>query len=248
MSTLVITTFSQDGYNLYGRRFVETWCEYWPEDYTLRIYAEHDLRVNDPRVEIVDLHSVSPDLVKFKKHGYAQAETAEDRKLRNKYIKTVKWCHKVYAIKHALDNDADCLIFLDADTYTKHTVAPGELEHLNSSLFAVHFEHLKGMRHYETGLIIFDMHHPKMPTLKQHITEAYDSLEIYELPKSWDGFWFPELAARYNLPVTDLAKRKRGVFCNPVVNKLLVHAAGNDKYKNTNYDKFSGKAKSNLKI
>jgi hypothetical protein len=37
MSTLVITTFSEDGYYLYGKKLIETWQQYWPASgYTLR--------------------------------------------------------------------------------------------------------------------------------------------------------------------------------------------------------------------
>ena len=69
MSTLVITTFSEDGYYLYGKKLIETWQQYWPASgYTLRIYAEHNLVVDDPRIEIINLNDVSPKLLAFKKN------------------------------------------------------------------------------------------------------------------------------------------------------------------------------------
>jgi hypothetical protein len=248
MSTLVITTFSEDGYHLYGKKLIETWCRYWPtEGYTLRIYAEHNLHVDDPRVEIINLNDVSPKLLAFKDSCETKMSLLEinkaNRKSRNKILKTMKWCHKVYAIDHALHSGHKFVIFLDGDTYTKNTVEPGILESLSTrTLFSVHFEKLQGMAHYETGLIIFNTHHRQSSDLKEHLTSAYDSGEIFELPKSWDGFWFAVLHSRRGYEVKDLAEGKfRGVFTNPVVSPILVHLAGNDKYEGKGFNTFSGK-------
>lgn len=245
MSTLVITTFSEDGYHLYGKRMIDTWCRYWPADYTLRLYVEHNLVVDDPRVEIVNLHDASKALVDFKTRYYEQAKNTKDKKKRNKILKTIKWCHKVYAIEHALNSDHDHLIFLDADTYTRTKVPSGQLETLvGPNLFAVHFEHLQGMPHYETGLIIFNKKHNQIQDLKENLTIAYNTGEIFQLPKSWDGFWFAELHARRKYSVLDLAGgRRTGVFTNPKVRDILVHEAGKRKYQGTNYNKYTGKAK-----
>ena len=248
MSTLVITTFSEDGYHLYGKRLIETWCRYWPATgYTLRLYVEHDLVVDDPRVEIINLNNVSTKLIKFKDYCNTQLSLLENiktnRKVRNKILKTVKWCHKVYAIDHALQSEHNCLIFLDGDTYTTNIVNPGVLEKLSAnSLFSVHFENLQGMPHYETGLVIFNKHHPQIDDLKEHLTSAYDSGEIFDLRKSWDGFWFAILHRRREYIVNDLAGGCfRGVFTNPVVKSILVHEAGNDKYQGHGFNTFSGR-------
>jgi hypothetical protein len=248
MATLVITTFSEDGYHLYGKRLIKTWCRYWPtEGYTLRIYAEHNLQVDDPRVEVINLNNVSPKLLAFKDYCNTQLTELEDikknRKQRNKLLKTVKWCHKVYCIDHALQTEVDHLIYLDGDTYTINQVDPGVLEELvTDNLFSVHFEKLQGMAHYETGLIIFNNHHAQMPDLKNHITSAYDSGEIFEFKKSWDGFWFAILHKRREYEVIDLSYgRFRGVFANPTVRPLLVHEAGNAKYDGQDFNTFSGR-------
>jgi hypothetical protein len=166
-----------------------------------------------------------------------------NKKQRNKVLKTVKWCHKVYCMEHALQSSDNHLIFLDGDTYTINKINQGVLESLSSnSLFSVHFETLQGMPHYETGLIIFNKNHAQIDDLKEHITSAYDSGEIFEFPKSWDGFWFAILHERRNYKVNDLAGgRFSGVFTNPTVKPLLVHEAGNDKYEGKGFNTFSGR-------
>ena len=92
MTTLVVTTFSEDGYHLYGKRLIETWCRYWPtEGYTLRIYAEHTLEVDDSRVEVINLNEVSPKLLKFKDYCSRRMDSLSDikanKKQRNKVLK-----------------------------------------------------------------------------------------------------------------------------------------------------------------
>ena len=248
MSTLVITTFSEDGYNLYGKKMINTWCEHWPANYKLRIYAEHDLKVNDARVEVVDLHKSSEKLVAFKTATQLMSKQATDKKQRNKVLKTVKWCHKVYAMEHALNEDYDYLIFLDADTYTKDTVPAGQLESLSlDCLFSVHFERIHKMRHYETGLIIFNLKHQQIDDLRENITSAYDTLDIFNHPKTWDGFWIAELATQRKYHVVDLAGGIRsGIFTNPLVRDILHHDAGKKKYRNTDYNKYTGKLKDQL--
>lgn len=249
VKTLVITTFSEDGYNLYGKKFIDTWCKYWPENYILRIYAEHELVVSDTRVEVVDLHTASPELVNFKEYSYKLSESTKDKKLRNNYYRTVKWCHKVYAIKHALqDKRYNHLIFLDADTETTKQVPENTLEPLTDNcLFAVHFESIKGNRHYETGLIIFNYEHHQIQILRDHATDDYNDYSIYKLSRPWDGFWFPILQQRYNLEVRDLADGKfRGVFTHPDVKNILVHKVGKKKYHGTDYNKYTGKKKGKL--
>ena len=248
MTTLVITTFSQDGYELYGRRLIETWIKYWPQEgYRLRIYVEHEFTVDDSRVELIMLNEASESLVKFKNKCKHDLEAMDDvkanKKTRNKILKTVKWCHKVYAMQHALnDNQYGHVIFLDGDTYTKDYVIKGSLETLAANcLFSVHFETLYSMRHYETGLIIFNCAHEQMADLRINITQAYDTGEIFKLPKSWDGFWIAILAERRRYTVIDLAGgRFGGVFTNPTVKRIMVHEAGNDKYEGKDYNTFSG--------
>ena len=39
-SVAVVTSFSPDGYELYGRRMVETFEKFWPADIKLYVYYE----------------------------------------------------------------------------------------------------------------------------------------------------------------------------------------------------------------
>jgi len=237
MTTTVITTFSQDGYDLYGHQMIESWIQYWPNDYHLNVYTEgYNINEQDSRITEIDINAACPRLEIFKQ----KSQNVNQKKSR--IDKTIKWCHKVYAIQHALNVDSDYLIFLDGDTQTKSSYAPRlEQQLVHDNLFAVHFENLKHGLHFETGFIVFNLKHEKTQWLKDILTTAYDSLDIYNMDKTWDGYWFSHLYEKYNLPVKNLSESCSGVFCNPLINNVLHHDVGTRKYRQAGYNKFTGK-------
>ena len=238
----VITTFSQDGYELYGKNMIKSWLQHWPASSELIVYTEgYKLEEQDTRLTERDLDASCPNLKTFKEKSQSFIKPDEP-KSRRKVDKAIRWSHKVYAISDALNTDTDYLIFLDGDTTTKNTV-PSTLARdlVGDHLFAVHFETIKSMTHFETGLIAFNIRHPQMPILKKHLQEGYDNLDIYKLDKPWDGFWFAHLHKKFKLDVRNLASG--GVFSNPLVKNILSHDVGKGKFQRQGdkYDKYSGR-------
>ena len=238
----VITTFNSDGYDLYGKKMITTWSQYWPSNYNLTVYTENfKLNEKDKRIKEININEACPNLEIFKEKS-KNIKTKNNKEKRH-IAKAIRWSHKVYAISHALENTNNYLIFLDGDTYTKKYVDPLIAEKLvQNHLYAVHFEHVKGMLHFETGLICFNLNHIQMPKLKQELQIGYDNLEIYTLPKAWDGFWFAHLYQKYNFDVFNLGY---GVFSNPLIKDVLHHDVGKDKFNKSSieYDKYSGRKK-----
>jgi hypothetical protein len=238
MTTNVITTFSRDGYELYGHRMIESWIKFWPASYNLIVYTEDfELVEQDSRIIDIDLTLACPEILLFKD----RSRKIIDQK-KSRIDKTIKWCHKVFAIQHAMSLRSDYLIFLDGDTYTKNFVKPGfEIQLVENNLFAVHFENLKDGLHFETGFVVFNLKHEKTKWLKNTITSAYNNLDIYNMKKTWDGYWFAHLYKQHNLPVKNLAENCAGVFCNPLIKDILHHDVGTAKYRQVGYDKFTGR-------
>jgi len=245
MTTIVITTFSIDGYELYGHRMIETWLKYWPDDVSLVVYTEgYDLVEVDQRLRGIDINEACPDLEKFKRDSRQLIKDTTSMKAVNRVAKTIKWCHKVFAMHHAVNTLlCDHLIFLDGDTYSKNIIPNSIAEQLvGNHLFAVHFEKLQHGLHFETGLISFNLAHPQISILKDKLISEYVNLQIYEHKKTWDGFWFAYLYEKHKLDVLDLSGgRFTGVFTNKLINNLLVHEAGNNKYIGKNFDRYSGR-------
>jgi hypothetical protein len=242
--TTCLTTFSKDGFELYGHTMVDSWLKYWPENNKLIIYHEgFDIPQQDTRLIKLNLNEVSPDLLKFKLQSDRLSESAKTKKEKNRIFKTVKWCHKVYAMSHCLKNtDDDYVIFLDGDTYTVNDIPANFPKKLvDSNLFAVHFENLRNGLHFETGLVIFNNTHNKIKWFAEIFTSAYNSLDIYNMEKTWDGYWLANLYQKYRLPVKNLSENRNGVFNHPLVNKCLKHNVGTNKYLKAGYNEFTGR-------
>jgi hypothetical protein len=239
--TQTITTFSKDGLDLYGQHMINTWLQHWPVDHVLTVYTEGFQLPTHPRIHQIDLLSVSPELAEFKTQSQHMIDSRPtDIKYQRRVQKTVKWCHKVYAMSHALKHATDNhVVFLDGDTYSKSAV-PASFAHdlVGKHLFAVHFENLKHGLHFETGLMVFNMQHQQMPVLLEKITQDYDNLNIYNHDKTWDGYWFSHLYKTMKLDVLDLCQG-RGVFNNGLVRDRLGHNAGKEKYIRAGYNKYT---------
>lgn len=241
--TPVIVTFSKDGFELYGRRMIESWLEFWPKDYYKLIVYTEDFSIDEYDVEQRDLHRCCPELVKFKAISDKMKETAAEGKETKKIQKTVKWAHKVFAIDHALRKcDDGYLIYLDGDTYSIDFVPPDLPRMLcGEDLFAVHFEKLKFGLHFETGLIIFNLRHERMEDFLDVYVDGYINLDIYDLVKTWDSVWLAYLYEEYEFPVRDLGNKTNRVFNNPTVKKILMHDVGPDKYEKAGYNRYTGR-------
>lgn len=241
--TPVIVTFSQDGYELYGKKMIETWLEFWPREYYRLIVYTEDFKIVDERVEQRDIHQCCPELVKFKQISNEMIKKSICGKEIKKIQKTVKWSHKVFAIDHALKNCSDDhLIYLDGDTYTIDHVPPNlAIDLCGDNLFAVHFEKLKFGLHFETGLIIFNLKHPRMEDFLDVYVDGYVDLSIYDLIKTWDSVWLAYLYEEYEFPVKDLGNKTNRVFNNPTIKKILIHDVGPDKYENAGFNRYTGR-------
>lgn len=240
----VITTFSRDGYELYGERMVDTWLRFWPADYELTVYTEgFKLSQKDKRLKEIDINDACPLLQEFKDKSLSLKKT-NDKKQQRKIDKAIRWAHKVYVISHALNTTDKNLLFLDGDTFTSKTIDNNLIKQLvKNHLFAVHFEQIKGDLHFETGLIAFNLNHPQIEILKNELQKGYDNLEVYNLNKAWDGFWFAYLYKKFNLDVLNLGYG--GVFSNPIISGRIFHDVGKKKFHNSSieYDKYSGRKK-----
>lgn len=239
----IVTTFSLDGYELYGKRMINTWLQYWPSNAELIIYTE-DFKIHeqDSRLKEIDIFKACPNLKQFKEKS--EKIKVNCQKETNRIKKAIRWSHKVYVISHALNLNCDCFLFLDGDTYTTNKINDNLIKDLlQNHLIAVHFEQIKNDLHFETGAIAFNLKHSQTQLLKDKLQSGYDNLEIYSLQKPWDGFWFSYLYKKYNLDVLNLGYGK--VFSNPLINGKLHHNVGKKKFNNNSieYDKYSGRKK-----
>ena len=214
----VVSTCHKDGYELYGRRMVETFDRHWPESIPLYFYAE-DFVPSDagPRVHFKNLHASSDDLVAFKQrhadnpraHGSGNRPRWNFRvdvkqmkfKVRRKTNIGYRWdavrfSHKVFALLAAIEQcDADVLIFLDADTYSTRDIPQSLLED------TIPEDHLVGYlgrpRDAETGFVSYNLRHPAVHEFLAAFGDMYRKDTLFRERQWCDGYLFDVLRKRF---------------------------------------------------
>lgn len=169
MSTTLITTFSDKGYNTYAKYFMNSLLKYLDDKVKVVVYTD------TPKFEATgnwsnpNLADCCPGLVEFKKRN-AHKPVPEGTK---GFMKdAIRFSHKSYCIIHAARNcTTDQLIWLDADT---EILKPLSESYLRSHLPEGKFVSYLGRpdRYTETGWLQFDM-------TKKYAQEFFDLWEWY---------------------------------------------------------------------
>lgn len=219
-SFAVVTTFSPEGYRVYGRRMIETFAKRWPADVPLYVYYEGDKPADAPQAVWRSL-DVDPDRAGF-------MTSHKDAPFDGKHLNYGQWpvtyCHKVFAYT-AAPRLTDYMIWLDGDTETFGPVTQDLLERIAPA----HEQPASYLgrpwwRHSETGFICFNLRFPDfLDTVRSiytsgridELTEQHDCAAFDDARRSWewDGHRFRNLSsAGYGLEVfeqTELASVMR---------------------------------------
>lgn len=109
MNYSVVTTFSHRGYQVYGRKFISSFAEYWPADVPLYVYYEGEIPEDASDRAVWKPLDADMDRKRF-------METHTDKDPRDYRTCVVKFSHKVFAATGAPRDDN--LIWLDSDCLT----------------------------------------------------------------------------------------------------------------------------------
>lgn len=175
MKVSVVTTFSPEGYELYGRRMIESF-KYWPDDVKLYAFYEGEKPQDANERAIWKSLDADMDRALFIKM-YGGKDDPFDYRFR-----PVRYSNKVWAYT-SLPND-DYLIWLDADTETVAKVTPEIMDELLPSGGEVaSYLARPYYRHTETGFIGFA---PGQQAFLKEIRRLYTSGELLFLPEWHD--------------------------------------------------------------
>lgn len=246
-----VTSFGKIGIDLYANEMVSSFIQYWPSDVKLQVYLDD---INDqaklpqaPNVEYVLLDD--PDMIAFKnrntndprKHGLQSFDDREDsnRFTKNKEGKwkfqydSIRFCHKVFAMRMCANSGTDVVIWLDGDT---KTFAPVTREVLGRWLpqgkFASFLD--RPQLYTETGFLMFDMNNPIAKDFFNKWVGYYLNDSIYALP-AWTDCHTYDAARKQFDPVAwhDLAppsiKPGAHVFINGDLGSYMDHMKGKRK-------------------
>lgn len=212
MNYAVITTFHEAGLKQYGQRMIDTFCQNWPKEIKLYVYAEKCVPniVDKEQVILRDLDSVV-ELTGFKNKWKgipkATGDVSDDpiRSKRRDAGKGFKWdairfSHKVYAIFDCARNtDADILIWMDADNICHSPITMEQVKHLIPEQYDICYLGRKG-KFSECGLYSMNLKHKNTRKFLQEFQRMYDEAEngIFLLDEWHDSFVFD--AVRIRIP------------------------------------------------
>ena len=216
----VVTTFSADGYRLYGRRCIASLVKYWPADVGVYIFYEPPLPIDiqdlipicRPNIRVFDLTAetaISEFIADWGWHPRLNHPT--DYRLQG-----VRFCHKVFAMT------ADCLpksgirIWLDADT---ETTKPVDHDYLKRCLPAENevcsYLGRTQWHHSETGWLGFNLEHGQSvtSTFLDWVLGFYKSGKVAWLDETHDAWVFDHARRFYD---GDLGWKFRNLSPNAV--------------------------------
>ena len=250
MTVKVITTLHKDGYDLYGQKNLNSWANYFPKDWKMVYYAEkHSPELNE-RTTIVDFDECCPEWNNFYdvvKQQLNRDPAKDDPKRINWYKKALRWSFKMYAVLHALKNtDTRYLVWLDADVVATASPTADWIEKcLKNTCMAAQLEFIKAGGHIETGILIFDLHHPDIHKIYDWIKTGYVDGEILKEEKAWDGIWMAKLVQTNTVSWNNIDmviyQNVARAFSDPRMS-WLTHRVGKNKFRTTVISARSGRS------
>lgn len=198
----IITTCNNEGFQLYGKKMVETFDRFWPQDIRLHIYLEDtplNLKVSK-RIISHDLHTEIPSLVIFKNRHKNNPETNGSRmktggiNFDSNHFRwdAVKFSNKVYVVTTAaLQLQSDYMAWLDADTLTFETPSIDLIQRVlpNKDQYCSYLgRHEK--YHSECGWVGYNLKHPANEKFMSYWKYLYDSDKLLKLKEYHDSYVF----------------------------------------------------------
>lgn len=193
----VVTTFSDENYNLYANNFIKSYLKYWPKDYLLITYVDKLYYfTSNGRIKENIFLNVSEDLVSFKNNFKDIRFKGVINNVYNFKYDAIKFCHKVFAILHAFKyNKSDILIWLDADIVT--------LKDIPLDLITSLIDGNKGISWFnrennypECGFLIFNLNCLNTHIFFNELRNTYISGDIFNFNEWHDSYIIQQLALK----------------------------------------------------
>ena len=249
MQREVITTFSNKGWEMYGRRMVNSFVEHWPKDVQLTLYCEglseykKELSTVKGNIVIKDLFKECPDLVTFIK-AYPKPEHRGIFGEQHDFKKNaVGFSYKVFAQCHAIHNStADILYFIDGDTRTFATPCMESLDEMMPNDCLCNYlgrgdvNTNKKTPFPETGFVTYNMSHPNIKDFANTFKDIYTSGEVFNLLYQVDCWTFDvarkRIEEKFNVKSYNIGGGKLGKkhpFINSPLGEFMDHMKGDRK-------------------
>jgi len=241
----VVTTFHPEGYEKYGKRFLESFAAKVDKRIKLLVYAE-DITPDNPdpsRIEILDAKQSLPKLnafkAKWKDIPYANGNISNHpaRNGRKDWNKAFKWdavrfANKVYAVCNACERSNGWCVWMDADTVVHSDWSYKQFaELLPNNAYITYVGRGKGSQTWpECGFYGMNLNHPVCHSFLKDFEQMYEDADngMFKLVEWHDSYIFGEVLKKYSeFPSHDysadmyLREAKSGGGGHPLINSVL---------------------------
>lgn len=227
----IVTTFSDKGYEDYGRLFLESCANFLDPKIKLIVYKDDVHVPPSPRMSIFNLEQSVPDLTKFKTRNSFRDEA----NVKFQY-QSVRFSHKVYALYNAaMTTESRYLIWLDSDTELYDTVTPEYFYKFLPEGNLVGYLGRPGEAFSECGFMIYDLHSPHAKEFFERFKWYYDTDELYKLKEWHDSYIFDvvrkEFEAAGKIKTINLSANFNKHQFNATLDGHIMHLKGDRKHK-----------------
>lgn len=209
LNRLFVTSFSKEGFEQYGKRFIEGFIEKFPPEDRLAVFhegPENRLPIDNPRVWQFDLFK-DKQLVDFlNRHannpvanGIVEMIDNEEKKLFLNYrFQATKFVRKVAAITSPFLPSANWLVWIDADVVVHHTI---DKEFFNNFLKDGDVFYIgrdpSEWPHSECGFVAYHTENAAVKDFLSDFRKAYVTDEVFTHQETHDSFIFDEIRRHY---------------------------------------------------
>lgn len=251
MTLLAVTSFSQEGYDLYGRTMIKTFLENIDGD--LVVFTDEpllEIETQSPRVHYRVLNWDFPEQVSFEMRHHSPICHGRFGDLYDYRFDAVKFSHKPAAIAAAAKlitsgnlPAPEILMWLDGDTVFKSHLPQEFLDKVFPSW--AHFGHFtRNNNHMEGGIILFRYSYENVQVFIRLMWECYGHDQLFRMPAWTDCHVMDILAAGATqdgfLRVVNLGDDASFFTQHPIVNsewrRYVDHLKGARKETGQSFD------------
>ena len=229
-----VTSWGPGGWELYAKRFVESFIEHFPaETRLLAYYHDSEFPRDAPihaRVEYRTLDD-SRDLRRFKTQN-AALNGLSDGQYNFRYD-AIKFCHKVYALKRAWERRADAkwVVWVDADTFATKPIPADFFDDILDG--SVTWLDRTDIDYAETSFMGFRSDSPNAEQALEALFDVYDTDNVGSFTEWHDGFVISQILKK--LPegsCHNLSEGCKGLeaFQQSPLAEYMEHLKGNRKH------------------
>lgn len=228
MRALVVTSWSDVGYELYGRRWVETFDKYWPGNCTKLVVTDWHLSIDEQFTAFKERHADKALDASHPSYDYRKD--------------LLRFAHKVFALKAALKDAEgyDYLIWLDGDVETKAEVTDDLLAKIcPDDKDGALLSRADSAPHPECGFMSFNLRRKGRDFLNRFIN-LYESDNILKLNEWHDSHAFMIMLVAHtkfadsvweDLAPAGVGPHGLDAFEASILNDFFYHKKGNRKFQ-----------------